>query len=149
MNKRRIERMYIKAMDLLFEPDAETEKLLVKEDDAWKVPSNFNGYMASFAIDVNQAGLLNTIATYSQRNNQGTVTERVHICNFIKKTLIGAGFLDINENDSLEQYVRKGIENGGSNKRIYLKKMILEASVACKKALRTMPVKLVNNDNNN
>ena len=148
MNKRRIEKMYIKAMNLLFEPDDETEKLLVNEGGIWKVPSNFNGYMASFAIDVNQAGLLNTIATYSQRNNQGTVTERVHICNFIKKTLIGAGCLDIND-DSLEQYLRDGIENGGSNKRIYLKKMILEASVACKKALRTMPVKPVNNDNNN
>lgn len=149
MNKRRIEEMYIKAMNLLSEPDGETAKLLVKEEDVWKVSSNFNGYIASFAIAVNQAGLLNTIATYSQRNNKGTVTERIHICTFIKKVLIQANCLKIEEDVSLEQYVREGIGNGGSNKRIYLKKIILEASVACKKALRTMPVKQVNNDNNN
>ena len=148
MNKRRIEEMYIKAMNLLSDPDDETEKLLIKEDDIWKVSSNFNGYMASFAIAVNQAGLLNTIATYSQRNNKGTVTEKVHICTFIKKVLNQANCIEIGA-DNLEQYVREGIENGGTNKRIYLKKMILEASVACKKALRTMPVKPVNNNNNN
>lgn len=141
MNKKRIEQMNIAAMKLLEKPEQKpVSAFLIKKGNIWKVPSKFNGYVASFGPSVKQAGLLQTLASYSRADGDGK--DRKYICDFMKKVL-NSKYLKIPDGiggKSLYKYTCQEIDKGGSRVRIHLKRLIIEAAIACKLAMKTFPV---------
>ena len=128
MNNRRIEKMIVPAMEILKEKDTG----ILKKDT---IPSKFNGYIASFGPSVVQAGMLQTLAFYSRDDGEGK--ERKKINALIRKTLIESEYLKKSKNNSLLDALKDKLSSPDSSERIYWKTLVLEASVACKLAMRT------------
>lgn len=128
MNNRRIEKMIVPAMKILMEED-----LGILKDG--KILSKFNGYIASFGPSVVQAGILQTLAFYSREDGEGK--ERKKINALIRKTLIKSEYLKESRNNSLFDALKDKLNSSDSSKRTYWKTLVLEASVACKLAMRT------------
>lgn len=128
MNNRRIEKMIVPAMEILKEKDAG----ILKND---KIPSKFNGHIASFGPSVVQAGMLQTLAFYSREDGEGK--ERKKINALIWKILIKSRYLKESGNKSLLDALKDKLSSPDSSERIYWKNLVLEASVACKLAMRT------------
>ena len=128
MNNRRIEKMIVPAMKILTEGD-----LGILKDD--KIPSKFNGYIASFGPSVVQAGMLQTLAFYSRDDGEGK--ERKKINALIRETLIKSEHLEEFGNNSLFDALKNKLSSPDSSERVYWKTLVLEASVACKLAMRT------------
>jgi len=129
MNKRRIENMIIKAMEILNQDRNEIV-------NSGKIPSEYNGYIASFGPTVIQSGLVQTLTFYCR--NDGKAKDRRKILNLICNTLVNAEYLDNDEIEKvskLSAYVRSKDET----ERISLKSLILECAAACKLAMRTFP----------
>ena len=128
MNNRRIEKMIVPAMEILKEKDTG----ILKND---KIPSKFNGYIASFGPSVVQAGMLQALAFYSREDGEGK--ERKKINALIQKTLIKSEYLKESKNNSLFDALKEKLNSSNSSERIYWKTLVLEASVACKLSMRT------------
>lgn len=128
MNNRRIEKMIVPAMKVLAQKDTE----ILTND---KIPSKFNGYIASFGPSVVQAGILQTLAFYEREDGEGK--DRKKITMFIQKTL-QAKYPEVSGKSLLDTLKGK-LSSSDSSERIYWKTLILEASVACKLAMRTFP----------
>ena len=132
MNNRRIERMIVPAMKLLTEGD-----LGILKDG--KIPSKFNGYIASFGPSVVQAGILQTLAFYSREDGEGKERKKINV--FIQRILTDNSikYLQLSDNKSLFEMLKDKLNSSDSSERIYWKTLVLEASVACKLAMRTFP----------
>ena len=129
MNNRRIEQMIVPAMKILTEGD-----LGILKDG--KIPSKFNGYIASFGPSVVQTGMLQTLAFYSRDDGEGK--ERKKINALIRETLTdNSKYLQPSNNKSLFEMLKDKLNSSDSSERIYWKTLVLEASVACKLAMRT------------
>jgi hypothetical protein len=136
MNKRRVEKMIVEAMDLL----RKDEELV---DAEGRIPSRFNGYIASFGPCVVQAGLFQTLAFFSRadRDEQGDAEgkDRKLVVNLMERTLENSGYFR-GVGESLLHKVKAEIHRDAS-RRIRVKSLVLEAATACKLAMRTFPKK--------
>jgi hypothetical protein len=136
MNKGRVERMIPAAMTLL-KGDSD-----IVEKSSGKIPSRYNGYIASFGPCVVQAGLLQTLAFFSRadRDEREDVEgrERKRIVYLMEKTLASAGYLKDMKGADLYA-MACGCPD--AVRRTRFKSLVLEASVACKLAMRTFPKK--------
>lgn len=138
MNKRRVEKMIPSAMKQL----NQDLPWMMTENSSRFIPSRYNGYIASFGPCVVQAGLIQTLAFFSRADRDERADEegkeRKRIIELMDRTLKDAEMLKGKEAQSLLDIA---MDCETATERIRIKSLILEASVACKLAMRTFPVK--------
>jgi len=96
-----------------------------------KIPKTFNGYIASFAASVVQAGLRQSVLFYSEAK-RATKEDRCKITVLIYEVLGDKGLIDKNRYESLSSYV-----NDRAVDQVRAKGYILDAAAACKMAIRS------------
>jgi len=125
MNKKWIEEMIPIAMDGLGEIGILTDG---------KLPSNYSGYIDSYGPTIRQSGLMQAI-TFNEKK------ERAKINSLIKLILEKSGYIESSADKRLTDIVK--IASTNSDEKARLQRLILEAIVACKHAMRTFPKKIV------
>ena len=130
MNKRHIEAMIPIAMDILKE-----NSLIILTKDG-KLPSNYSGYIDSYGPTIRQSGLLQAV-TFNEKEKRNVINS------LLKLLLEKSGHIE-NNGKSLTDIV-KSVSNS-SHKKAWLQKLILEAIVTCKHAMRTFPKERVKED---
>jgi len=122
MNKKRIEKMIPIAMDAI-----NGSGVL---DEQRKLHSNYSGYVDSYAPTIMQSGLLSTVAFYAKEPRKKINDE------ILLKILKGYDS-SYEEFETLSQLVNKESTDSVKQRRIY--RLLLEAIVSCKLAMRTFP----------
>lgn len=120
---KRIEKLIPTAIDIVKEN-------LTVPDDKTKVPKSYKGYISSFGASMLQAGILPTIAFYSDEDAD-SIESRPALMNSIFTLLKNSKRINTKE-ESLLAYA---IEN--MNNKAVVKRNILDAAIAVKLALRT------------
>lgn len=90
------------------------------------IPSSYNGYISSFGASIIQSGLKPTLALF-ENENANTLEKKKLLTSIILKI-----FDDNTKETSLLKYVINSKED-----EIYLKKQILDISIAIKLSIRT------------
>ena len=132
MNNLRIDTMHVIAAQIISE-----KKIKILEQD--KIPSRYNGYIASFGPAVSQSTLLQTLAFYSQ---EGMDNDRQLIINLIEETLKQTAYGNMKtelKDKSLYLYIKEQTNQVGMTTKNYFKELVLDAAVACKLAMKTFP----------
>ncbi len=115
MSKKNIEKYIPKAMEVLNDTFSDG-----------KFPSSYNGYISSFGASIIQSGLLPTLALFENKD-ANTKEKKQLLTNLILK------ILDNNhQENTLLQYVLSSKDD-----KNYLKKQILDISIAIKLSIRT------------
>jgi CRISPR-associated protein Cmr5 len=120
MNKKRVERLIPEAMGYI-------EKNFVKNA---VVPKVYQGYLASFGPTVISSGLLLAVTFNSDEKKTENKKIMDMLFSLIKE-----------EAKSSESSLLDFIKKDDNYKNYYVKHMILDASIACKMAIRTFTLK--------
>jgi len=125
MNEKRIEQMIPIAMNIL-----PTLGILTPDGE---LPSNYSGYIDSFGPTVRQSGLIQAV-TFNEKEERKKINELLFkVLEKSEKETLKTFGIDISNGDNLVKLVGKV----SGLKKAKLQKLILEAVVACKLAMKT------------